>query len=302
MVSNRRVLIAAFAINAGFIMAGCGGNASMSPVAPSGTSLDMTAGAVITGVVTSAGTATASTMAAPRRFVKDATSSVTISVSGTGITTTTDGQGRFVLTGVPGGNVVLQITGPNTNATVTLMGVSANDHIDLVLTVKGNQGEIDSDHRTHGQNGVDANGLIAAIDTVGRTITVGTKTFSVPTTASIRHGSTTLTLADLHVGDHVEIKGHTDGTTLVADEIKVETPDSDEGPNGAELNGSVAGLAGTCPAAVTFMIQTTKVTTNASTTFSGIACTAIKNGTVVEVEGVKQTDGSVVASSISQDD
>ena len=49
------------------------------------------------------------------------------------------------------------------------------------------------------------------------------------------------------------------------------------------------------------MVGTTKVTTNASTQFRDATCESLKSGSDVEVKGTRQTDGSVVASSVEGD-
>jgi hypothetical protein len=157
----------------------------------------------------------------------------------------------------------------------------------------------------HGR-GVQVNGRITAIDVAARTITVGTSKVNVPLTAAIRHGNRSFTLADLAVGDHVQVKGTANEGVLVASEVKVEQggegddDDDDEGstPSAAPLTGAVASLTGTCPA-LTFNIGTTKVTTTATTTFSGVTCATIANATFVAVKGTKQADGSIVATSVS---
>ena len=63
------------------------------------------------------------------------------------------------------------------------------------------------------------------------------------------------------------------------------------------LRGSVSALAGTCPT-LTFTLSATKVSTTASTTFAGGACTDLANGTLAAVEGAPQSDGSVMAARV----
>src|SRR5262249_49929229 len=106
-------------------IAACGGNASLSPTAPSRTG-GLSSGAVISGQVngaslpattrsTSDTLATASVLSAGTL----ATASVTVKIVGTNISTTTDGQGNFTLTGVPPGDVKLEFTGPGGSATIS---------------------------------------------------------------------------------------------------------------------------------------------------------------------------------------
>ena len=67
--------------------------------------------------------------------------------------------------------------------------------------------------------------------------------------------------------------------------------------NEAQLNGAIAGKAGTCPA-LTFAIGGTSVVTNASTQFKDVSCSALANGLSVEVKGTRQAGGSVLATSV----
>jgi hypothetical protein len=118
----------------------------------------------------------------------------------------------------------------------------------------------------------------------------------------IRHGNRTLTMLDIEVGDHVQVRGGMDGTNLVATEIKVEDTGNDDDDDIDELKGTVAGISSSsgCPV-LTFTINTTPATTvktNASTVFDDVTCAALANGAVVEVKGIKQGDGSILATKI----
>lgn len=64
-----------------------------------------------------------------------------------------------------------------------------------------------------------------------------------------------------------------------------------------DLRGPVANLAGACPT-VSFTIDSTPVTTTASTTFE-TACSTLADGSTVRVEGAPQADGSVVATTVT---
>jgi hypothetical protein len=209
------------------IVAGCGADASLSPLGPSA-SAGASAGAVISGMVAGAGTAS-SVMSTESAFRPLAgSSSITVKVTGTDISTTTDGQGRFTLSGVPSGTVEIQFTSPAGTAKISLSGVSSSDRIELTVTLSGNNARVDHENRHKDNNRVEANGRITAIDAAARTLTVGTKQVRIPATAVIRHGSRTLTFTDLHVGDHVQVKGKVDGAVIVADEVKVEAAGDDD--------------------------------------------------------------------------
>ena len=134
----------------------------------------------------------------------------------------------------------------------------------------------------------------------GDTFTVNGITVVAGPGAVIRHGNRTLTIADIAVGDHIQATGAMDGTTLVATEIKVEDTGLDnDDVEEVELKGAVAGLAGTanCPV-VTFTIGAANVTTSAATVFDDVTCATLANAAIVEVEGVKKADGSILATKV----
>jgi len=66
-----------------------------------------------------------------------------------------------------------------------------------------------------------------------------------------------------------------------------------------EIEGSVGGLKGTCPS-VSFGVNGFSIATNGSTVFDGSACSTLKNGDKVTVKGLKQADGSVLATRVKK--
>lgn len=283
-------------VGVALLAVGCGGG-SASLFSPSSTG-GAGSGAVISGTVTTSGGAFTTQSLNGGFSTLGSAPTVQVTVAGTGIGTTTDGQGHFTLTGVPSGDIKLLFSGPGVSGSITISGVTASEHIDIAVSLSGGGAHKDSEHRDH--NGVDVNGRITSINASARTFQVGDKKVSVPTTATIRHGNTTFAFADLKVGDHVEVKGTQSGDTFVADEVKVEQDGEDDDATEAAVSGTISGLSGTttCPA-VTFTVGTTKVTTSSSTTFIGVTCSALANGTKVDVKGAKQTDGSIAASRVS---
>jgi hypothetical protein len=222
------------------VAAACGSNASLSPTAPSVTRAGAS-GAVIIGQVNGASapittrdtagvSGTGETSGALDAFGTLATSTLTVKITGTNISTTTDGQGQFTLTGVPPGDVQLEFSGQGTNAKIVISGVSAQDEIRISITLNGNNAHVDSERR----NGREDRGK-----------------------------------------DH---------------EI-----------NEAEVKGAASALSGTCPS-LTFTVQGTKVTTTANTKFDGITCARVQNGTIVEVKGQRQADGTIAAAKVELDD
>src|SRR5262245_31671603 len=282
--------------------AASGGNAALSSAGPPSAS----SGASITGIVrgTAVTPSPSRTLSEETFTTLDSKSGVTISVVGTGISTNADNQGQFTLDNVPSGTVVLNFSAPNSNATVTLQGVGAGDRVQITVTVNGNNAHIDSEHHNNGE----ISARITSIDSGNSSFQAGNLTIKTTSSTVIRHGSKTVAFSDLKVGDHVQVRGTRDGSTVTATEIKVEQggqggdnegDDDDDNDHEAEVSGRVSGLlnsnSNSCPA-IAFMIGNTKVTADQNTTYgNNTSCSAIKNDLKVEVKGTKQNDGSVLA-------
>ncbi len=126
-----------------------------------------------------------------------------------------------------------------------------------------------------------------------------------PSTAVITRGTTAKTVADLVVGLLVEVKAVRNGTTVTATRINIEdeTPGTGTGVETGEdleLAGTLAALpTGTCPA-VTFTLGGTTVTTSSATRFDDLTCASLAVGLTLRVEGVRQANGSVLASEVNR--
>ena len=278
--------------------AACGGNASMSPVGPSSSG---SGGASITGTIRGTAVTPLRTLRAETFTTLETPSGVTVSVAGTGISTTADSQGQFTLNNIPSGTVTLNFSAPGSNATVTLSGIGTNDRVQIAVTVNGNSAHLDSEHHNDGE----IEGRITSIDINAKSFVADTWTVKTTGSTVIRRGSTTVQFGDLKVGDHVEAHGPRDGTTVTATEIEVEQAgqgddDDEDAGHEAELSGAVLGLTNSCPG-ITFVVGGTKVTADNATVYRDTTCGSIKNDLKVEVEGVKQSDG-VLARRISIDD
>jgi len=295
----KRTILAAMIV----AVTACGGDASLSPVGPSRSS--SSAGASISGTVSGTGV-TATRALDGGAFSLLATSSVTVSIAGTNISTTTDGQGQFTLNNVPEGTVTLNFTAPGSSATITLTGIGPDDKVQIQVTLNGNNAKVDSEHHSSpGNDKKEFQGRISSIDAAAKSFQIPGLTVKTTATTTIRHGNRTFQFSDLKVGDHVQARGTKDGTTLTATEIKVENDNDDDDdddhdkPTTVSLSGVVSGSTGTCPA-VTFTVQSTKVTVNSGTTYSSTTCAdATKNAANVKVTGTKQADGWVLATSVS---
>jgi hypothetical protein len=297
----KRIILAAMMV----AVAACGGNAALSPVGPSATS----AGPLISGTI-SGSSVTGIRALDSGSFGMFGASSITISIVGTNISTTADGQGQFTLTNVPTGTVTLNFTAAGASATITLSGIGPDDKVQIAVTLNGSTAHVDSEHHSAPDNNKrEYQGRISSINATAKSFQIPGLTVKTTATTVIRHGNKTMAFTDLKVGDHVEAKGTKDGTTLTATEIKVEHDGEDDDhdrqppatttPTTTTLTGAISGSTGTCPA-VTFTVQSTKVTVNSATTYPQTTCAdATKNTANVKVTGSKQTDGSVLATSVS---
>jgi hypothetical protein len=224
---------------------------------------------------------------------------LTVTVVGTNVTTTIDGSGTFTLTNVPAGTVQLHFEGRGADATLTISGLSAEDRLEITVTLNGRDARLDSSRNMSGR-GVEVNGRIDAIDAGPRTLRVqGNQVIVLPSTV-IRHGNRTLAFGDLRVGDHIQVKGSRDGSNVTAAEIKVEQGGNGGDDDEDELFGTVSGLGGVCPS-LSFMVAGVRVLTDAATRFDDVSCTTLRNDMRVEVEGIRRNDGSLLATEVDRE-
>jgi len=287
------------------VLGACGG-ASKSPVAPSSATPNVTpgptsamSGATIDGTVVG--------LAGPSSF-RPSSAGLTINVMGSAITVTVDGNGHFTIHGVPSGDVQLHLSGNGVNATLTITAVQDHESIRVTIRVSGSSATIDDDDRETIDHRAEVEGRITSIDQAMRTVTVSIgRVVSIPAGTPIRHGGTPLKFSDLKVGDRIHVHGTVTATGVTATEVEVQTDHGNPNPgdgqnddNESELKGAISAKSGTCPT-LSFTVASTHVTTNGSTKFDGVACSALANCARVDVSGTKQTNGSVLASTIEQD-
>jgi len=290
--SVRLVVVGAFLLAA----AGCGRSAS--PIAPDSAGLPVTASppaagaAAISGVILGAGVAS-SPLAVE-------TSGLTVTVVGTSISAAVDSSGRFTLRDVPAGDVRLQFSATGVSASMTLTAVGANDRIQITVTITGSTANLEAQQRTGSDNRVELEGKIQSINTSARSLQVAGATVMVPNDAIIRHGSQTLTFADLTADSRIHVRGTLEGAAVRAATLEVQNQNPPRG-NDVELEGTVSGLTGSCPV-LTFTVKGTTVKTSAATKFEDGNCTGVRNTVKVEVKGTRQSDGSVLASKVEVED
>jgi len=104
--------------------------------------------------------------------------------------------------------------------------------------------------------------------------------------------------AQIGVGRTAEVHGtrQTDGSVLAT---RVHAEDAPGNEHEGEASGTLSQLSGACPS-LTFMVNGTRVSTNASTEFKDVSCSALANGNTVEAKGTARSDGSLLASRVER--
>ena len=96
--------------------------------------------------------------------------------------------------------------------------------------------------------------------------------------------------SDLRNGGFIEVEGgwSSDGSVM-AQRVRGQ-----QEPPESEIRGAISGLTGACPN-LSFSVGTQGVITDASTRFKDRDCSGIRNGQSVELHGIRQVDGRVLA-------
>jgi hypothetical protein len=127
------------------------------------------------------------------------------------------------------------------------------------------------------------------------TLMVDTTTVHTSSATDVQRRGDSQTLDTLALGQTLHVVGtrKSDGSI---DARLIEIVDDATG-GAFEIQGSIGGLKGACPA-LTFGINGYSIVTSGSTAFQGGTCSALKNGSKVTVDGTKNADGSVAATSV----
>jgi hypothetical protein len=305
--------VARFLVISCVFLAACSSRQTTNPAAPSSTATSATP-APATGSVTIAGTVIGMSSTSGWRVQS---AGMTVTVMGTSTSAGVDGNGNFRLVNVPAGHVDLHFLGTGADAHLILDGLVENQTLTISVRVSGSSASIEDDHNggdAGSQADTELEGLVTAVGT--STLTVSGRLVNVTAMTVIVHGSTTVALASIHVGDRVHVKGTAASNVsatgpINATKIEVQNPadkqpddDQNEDNNQVELKGTIAAgsLAGSCATnSLGFKIGTTSIKTNAATQFKDATCAALKAGDQVEVKGTRQTDASVLASRVERD-
>lgn len=224
---------------------------------------------------------------------------VTVLHAATGRSTTTDAAGNFTLSSIPPGNAELQLDRSDVHARVTVT-VAGGTTTTVTISVAGSTAV--AVPRAHA--GEEIEGLIQAIDATRLTVLdqrLGAVVVKVTATTVIAHGDTLIALSDLKVGQRVHVKALLQAdNSYSATEIQLQ--DQNVGGH-REVSGSVASVdAGEKSFVVSSGAVLIPIRTNQSTRFhkrgSQASFSDVTVGAMVDVNGILQSDGSVLATKV----
>jgi hypothetical protein len=130
-----------------------------------------------------------------------------------------------------------------------------------------------------------------------------TLSLTVSGTYMITNAATTFSgkaCGDVKIGDTVDVIGThpADSGTVTATKftttVSTATPPTS---STVTMNGTIGGIAGSCPA-LSMSVSGTYVRTNSATTFSGKSCGEFKVGDTIGVAGARQSDSTVLATTV----
>ena len=279
------------------LASGCGSNGATAPDVPA------LAGAGIQGSVTTASGAAAG---------------MHVTVTGTPLAATTDGAGRFTLSGVPSGTATLRFQGQDADARLAVPGLAEGQVISLAVRVSGSEAVIASrsdDPRPSPtpspsatpspgptpspENEVEFRGRI---DSIGASsLVVSGRSVRTDGGTRIRRSGQAVSLSDLRVGQTAEVEGVAlaDGSVRAT---KISVEDDADGDDGdaqeTEFRGTVQSV--TPPS---LRVDGRTVLTDSSTRITrrgrSISLADIHAGDRVEVEGKSRSGGGLLATKIS---
>lgn len=157
-------------------------------------------------------------------------------------------------------------------------------------TIEADEIEVEGDE-------AEFSGAIAAI--AAPNLTVAGRTVVTDAQTEIERDDAKITLADLHVGDVVEVEGTLQGDgSVLAREIQVQTGEQEEGEHGeVEFTGAIAAIA-----SPNLTVAGRTVVTDANTEIKKddtlVTLADLHVGDVVQVSGTLQADNSVLAKEI----
>jgi hypothetical protein len=229
---------------------------------------------------------------------------MTVEVVGTTVSAPVDDRGNFQLRDVPSGDRQLRFVGRGADARVEISTVRPGEAITITVTVSGARAVVLSIQRTAADE-AELFGTIDAIDAGTRTVSVSGRTVQVSATTVIQRNGQTAAFEALRIGDQIEAKGTVQGSVLIAVRIEVRIAADPAPPAAAEVEftGVISALD---PANRSLVVAGRRVLTNGSTLIrrrgDPVGFDALRVGQRVEVKGIAQPDGAVLASRITIED
>jgi len=135
---------------------GAGGSTSLMPTGPTGRGVlgggaqisgSVSGTSIVSGVSPLTGANALTSNTSPINTLT--TTSLKVTIAGTDIATSVDGAGKFTLTNVPSGTVVLNFSGPGVSASLSISGVSAGDQIQITVRLDSSNAKVESEERRH---------------------------------------------------------------------------------------------------------------------------------------------------------
>src|SRR5262245_38725024 len=315
-----RPLVSIVLVAATAVACGQNGSTPSTPTTPTATQQTATpakpSGATVSGTVLGVATSGGG--------VSTRATTLTVTVVGTNVAASVDGNGRFELRNVPPGRVELRFQGANVDARLEIGVVVDQQTVTITVRVNGSTATLENGNQGPGPNPapgpgpapnppaptpgqVEIEGTVSATSASG--FTVGSRSVVVTAATKIeRSGGGSLPLSAIVVGTRVEVKGTASSATgpITATEVEIkpqgaDDDDDEDDEDEAEIKGTVSALAGSCAAStLSFSVASTAIKTNAATRFKDVSCAALKAGDSVEVKGTRQADRSVLASRVEK--
>ena len=155
------------------------------------------------------------------RSLSGAGAGLRVTVIGTSLQTTTDSAGRFTIRGTPTGTIVLRFQGGGADATVQIEGLTEGQVVTISVRINGARATLEGAPQ---RQQVELEGRIESIN-APRLVVAGR---AVVTDANTKFGGRgrVKSLADLRVGDRVEVEGNelSDASVLAR---KIDREDDD---------------------------------------------------------------------------
>jgi hypothetical protein len=164
-------------MTAALAVAGCSSEASPTapslPAAATGAAFGTESTSAISGQLVGGGGDGLAASAAGAAAGVAATSGLQVSIPGTNLSAAADSAGRFLLTGVPNGNIVLHIAGNGSDADLMLQGIAADQLVQITIQLQGSTAAVVAEEREELE---EFEGTVVALDpaALGLTLDDGT--------------------------------------------------------------------------------------------------------------------------------